>query len=121
MSNLEQSIKTAAEQAVLKVIAEGSWIGPDYSNRFKIPASMLADVWALVDVEQIKARMAERLQAELAERIVNHMAAEIATDVKQILSVKERREALRSMAREYMETVMKGGLHHVAASPSNQG
>lgn len=40
---------------------------------------------------------------------MNHMAAELATDIKQILSVKERREALRALAREHMDAVMKAG------------
>lgn len=108
MTNLEESIKTAAEQAVLKIIAEGSWIAPDYSNRFKIPASMLSQIWALVDVEKIKAQMATRIEEELADRIMNHLAAEMATDIKQLLSVKERREALRAVARDHIDTIMKG-------------
>lgn len=33
--------------------------------------------------------IAERLESELADRMVNHMAAELATDIKQILSVRE--------------------------------
>jgi hypothetical protein len=108
MSNLKTAIKHAAESAVLRIIADGSWIAPDYNNRFKIPASMLAHVWSLVDVEKIKARMAERIEEEMADRIVNHMAAELATDIKKILSVKERREALRAVAREHMDDILKG-------------
>ena len=50
--------------------------------------------------------MTDRELLELAERIVNHMAAEISTDVKQILSVKERREALRALARHHMDSLM---------------
>jgi hypothetical protein len=47
--------------------------------------------------------------SELTERMVNHMAAELATDIKQILAVKERREMLRGLARDHMEAVMKAG------------
>jgi len=61
----------------------------------------MAGVWALVDTDRLKAAIAARLDEELADRIVNHMAAEIASDVKQILSVKERREALRHLARTH--------------------
>lgn len=107
MSPFENAVKQAAENAVLKIIAEGSWIAPDYANRFKIPGSMLADVWKMVDIEKVKQRMAERVQDELADRIMNHLAAEMATDIKQILSVKERREALRSIAREHLEAIMR--------------
>lgn len=109
MTDFEQAIKSAAEKSVLRIIADGNWIAPDYANRYKIPADFLADVWKLVDSDKLKDELARRLEAELADRIVNHMAAEIATDVKQILSVKERREALRNVARENMEAIMKVG------------
>ena len=69
---------------------------------------MMKDIWKMVDVEKVKRKMADRLEEELAERIINKMAEEISTDVKQILSVKERREALRSIAREHMDTIMRG-------------
>jgi hypothetical protein len=109
MSEFEKAVKAAAEKAVLKIISEGSWLAPDYNNRFKLPPDMLADIWRMVDVEKVKERMADRLEGELADRIVNHMAAEIATDVKQILSVQERREMLRSLARQHFDAIMKAG------------
>ena len=109
MSNFELAIKHAAENAVLKIISEGSWVAPDYANRFKIPPEFVAQIWAMVDTQKIQKAMAARLEQELANRIVNHIAAEIATDVKQILSVKERREALRNVAREHMEKIMQAG------------
>ena len=108
-SPLETKIKMAAESAVLRVISEGAWIAPDYSNRWKLPPEFLAEVWALVDSDKLKKAMASRIEQELADRIVNHMAAEMATDVKQILSVKERREALREVARQHVIHVMKQG------------
>ena len=110
MTDFEQAIKVAAESAVLKIISEGSWVAPDYANRFKIPAEMLSEIWKMVDVAKVKQKMAARLEEELADRIVNKMAEEISTDVKQILSVKERREALRNIAREHMDAIMKSGL-----------
>ena len=39
-------------------------------------------------------------------------AAELATDIKQILSVQERREMLRGLAREHMDAVMQAGAAH---------
>lgn len=105
MTDFETAIKHAAEKAVLKIIGDGSWVQPDYFNRFQLPKEFMADVWKLVDTGKLKAAMAERLERELADRIVNHLAAEIATDVKQILSNKERREALRSVARENMDRI----------------
>lgn len=109
MSDFEKAIKAAAEKSVLKIIAEGSWVQPDYANRYQIPADFLASIWDLVDADKLKQELARRLEAELADRIVNHMAAEIATDVKQILSVKECREALREVARKNMVAIMKAG------------
>lgn len=114
MTELETAIKAAAEKSILKIIQEGSWIQPDYANRFKVPPEMLTQIWALVDIEAVKKRMALRLEEELADRIVNHMAAEIATDVKQILSVQERREALRSVARAHFDHIMQAGLPKAA-------
>ena len=105
MTNFEKAIKIAAEQAVLKIVRNGEWVAPDYSNRFKLPSEFMADIWKLVDAEKLKIAIAARLEVELADRIVNHMATEISTDVKQILSVKERREALRSVARENMDRI----------------
>lgn len=107
MTDFEQAVKTAAEKAVLKMISEGSWVAPDYNNRFKMPKEMMEDIWALVDQDRLKQKMAERIEEELADRIINLMAAEIATDVKQILSVKERRESLRNLARQHMEGLIK--------------
>lgn len=109
LSDFEKAVKTGAERAVLKIISEGQWIAPDYANRFKLPGEFMADVWKLVDADKLRAQLAARLEQELADRIVNHLAAEIATDVKQLLSVKERREALRALARQHMESVLNAG------------
>lgn len=62
------------------------------------------------NVDKVRAQFAARLESELADRMVTHMAAELATDIKQILSVKERREMLRALARDHMDAVMKAGL-----------
>lgn len=105
----ETLIKDLAEKAVVKTITEGSWIMPNYDNRIKIPAEIVNGAWALVDTKKLKVQLARRLEAELADRIVNHMAAEIATDIKQILSVSERREALRAIARQHMDSIMSLG------------
>lgn len=109
MSDFEQSVKTAAEKAVLKFVADGGWLMPNYESRLKVPVEWIADCWRLVDADKLKQQIAERLESELADRIVNRMAAELATDIKQILSVKERREMLRSLAREHMDALMRAG------------
>ena len=109
MTEFEDSVKAAAEKAVLHFVQSGGWLMPNYESRLKVPAEWVADCWSLVDSEKLKAKIAERLESELADRMVNHMATELATDIKQILSVKERREMLRGLARDHMDAVMKAG------------
>lgn len=106
MSAFETEVKKAAEKAVLKLISEGSWLDADYSSRFRVPAEWMQRCWELIDKDKLQGHFARRLEEELANRMVNHMATEIATDVKYILSDKERREALRALARGHMETIM---------------
>ena len=115
MSDFEQAVKAAAEKAVLKAIQDGSWLIPNYENRLKMPVEWITDCWKLVDVDKLKYQIARRLESELADKMVNHMAAELATDIKQILSVSERREMLRGLARDHMDAVMSAGLQ----KPSN--
>ena len=110
MTDFENSVKEAAEKAVLKFIQDGGWLLPNYDSRLKVPVEWIAECWRLVDSAKLQAKIAERLESELADRMVNHMAAELATDIKQILSVTERREMLRGLAREHMDAVMKAGV-----------
>lgn len=110
MSEFEKAISQAAQNSVLKIISDGNWIASDYASRFKLPPEMLAQVWSMVDIESLKRKMAGRIESELADRIVNHMAAELATDIKQLLSVQERREAIRSVAREHLSHIMQEGV-----------
>ena len=107
MANFENAVKEAAEKAALKIISEGQWIQPDYANRFKMPPEMLSEIWQMVDVTKLKVAMVKRIETELADRLINHLAAEMATDIKQLLSVRERREALRSIARTHIDAVLK--------------
>lgn len=110
MITFEEAVKEAAEKAVLDFIQKGGWLMPNYESRLKIPAEWIADCWKLVDPVKLKQQIANRLESELADRMINSMAAELATDIKQILSVKERREMLRGLAREHMDAVMKVGV-----------
>lgn len=110
MTKIEQQLKDAAEKSILKIITEGGWIQPDYANRIHLPRDLMNEVWAMVDRDALKLRLKERIEQELADRIVNHIAAELATDIKQILSVTERREAIRALAREHMDSIMAKGV-----------
>lgn len=109
MSDFDKQVKEAAEKAVLRFIQGGEWLLPNYESRLKVPAEWIAQCWKLVDSQKLMQQVAQQLESELAERMVNHMAAELATDIKQILSVKERREALRALARDHMDSIMKAG------------
>ena len=122
MSDFEEAVKAAAEKAVLKFVQDGGWLMPNYESRLKVPVEWIADCWRLVDSAKLKAKIAERLESELADRMVNHMAAELSTDIKQILSVQERREMLRGLARDHMDAVMKAGTHNALANaPASAG
>lgn len=109
MSSFEKAIHDHAEKALLKMIGDGQFIMPDYKNRVPIPESFMRDVWAMLDKEKIKAKMAEKLHDVVVDHIMNKLAQEIATDIKQILSVQERREAIRAIAREHVESITKLG------------
>ena len=109
MTDFEKQVKEAAEKAVLQFLGSGGWLMPNYEGRLKVPTEWVAECWRLVDADKVRAQLAARLESELADRMVNHMAAELATDIKQILSVKERREMLRGLARDHMDAVMKAG------------
>ena len=110
MNDFEQQVKAAAEKSVIRFLNDGGgWLLPSYEARLKIPKEWVAECWRLVDADKVRAQVAARLESELADRMVNHMAAELATDIKQILSVKERREMMRALARDHMDAVMKAG------------
>ena len=109
MQNIEDQLKDAAFKSILKLITEGEWVQPDYANRIKLPKDLMDSVWAMVDRDALKRKLAERIESELADRIVNSIAAELATDIKQILGVPERREAIRALARQHMVEIMSKG------------
>ena len=109
MGDFEAQVKAAAEKAVLNHVSSGQWLMPNHESRLKVPAEWMKEMWRLVDADRVRQQVVKRIESELADRMVNHMAAELATDIKQILSVKERREALRAIAREHMDAVMKAG------------
>ncbi len=108
--SLETRIKEAAEKAVVDFIKGGNWLMPDYNSRMKIPESWVADCWKLVDRDKIQKQIAARLESELADRMINSIAAEMSTDIKQILSVQERREMIRGLARAHMDAIMAAGV-----------
>jgi len=93
------------KKSILKIVTSGDMILPDYENRLKIPKEYIMDVWDMVDHEKVKQEMTAIIEKDLAKRIMNHLATEMATDMKQLLSDKERRESLRNVARDNLHKI----------------
>ena len=108
MDKFETDLMNSVKCAMTKQISSTDFIKIDYANRVKLPDSFMAKAWALVDEEALLQKLATRLESELVDRLVNQMAAELATDIKQILSVKERREAVRSVVRDNIDMLTSG-------------
>lgn len=54
--------------------------------------------------------MAENLERDIADKVSNKLAQELSTDIKQILSDKEKREDIRAYARNLLKKwEAKGG------------
>jgi hypothetical protein len=102
-----QTVRGLAEAAIIKIIREGTWVQPSYQNRVQLPAQFMEEVWALVDTDKVKQELAHNIEKELANRLVNFIATELATDIKSVLSVKERREAIRAYVRKNLNQIVK--------------
>ena len=107
MNNFEEQLKQAAEKSCLKLINDGNWIVTNYNDRFKLPADFMTGIWEMVDVNKVKKEFAKLIEKELANKLVNQIAAEMSTDIKSILSIPERREAVRALARANIDTICK--------------
>lgn len=94
-----ERVRAAVEESVVRLLARGEWIQPDYSTRIKLDLSTIRSVYDAVDMERVKARVIETVEVHIADKIFNAMATEIGTDVKQILSNTELREDMRSIIR----------------------
>ena len=104
MSDFESRVKEAAENSLLRLLENANnWHLHPADKHIKVPTGLMNEVWQMVDFQKVKAAMADLIQQQLAERLVNHMAAEIATDIKKVLSNPERREAIRAVCRENID------------------
>ena len=113
MSSFEDKVKAAAEEAILNSIMKGEWLAPNYQQRQIVPPEWIEECWSLVDKTKLQRQIATRLEAELADRIINRMAEEISTYIIQVLSIKERREAIRALVRDNLTSIMQAGEPHV--------
>lgn len=102
-----ENLANDIELSIRKQIQDAKLVNIPYGGMFTVPQDFIQDVWDSMDKESIKQKLANRLEFELVDRIVNHMAAEIATDIKQVLSNKERREAIRAVCRDNIDSICK--------------
>lgn len=107
MSKFEEDLMNSVKCAMVKQISNQDFIKIDYNDRAKLPSDFIEKAWGLIDQDKLIESLSKRLESELIDRLVNHLAAEIATDIKQVLSVKERREAVRSVVRDNIDKLTK--------------
>ena len=91
------------KQNMMNNLSKMDFIMPEYSNRIKVPADYYKKAWELVDHEKVMRNISIRIEQELADRIMNNIAQEMATDIKQLLGDKDRREVIRGKAREVLD------------------
>ena len=108
--NFEEMIINTVKQSIQRQINTTDFVKIDYQDRVKLPADFLEKAFALVDQDVLLKKLSERLEVELVDRLVNSIAQEMATDIKQVLSVKERREAVRSVVRANIDALTKYSL-----------
>ena len=106
------NLTKAAMNALMKTITDGVVV--PYENKYKVPNGFFEQVWKTVDMEKVKKEMANILEKELAEKVMNKMAQEMATDIKQLLSDKERREKIRSYARMCLDDIINNTSEHIS-------
>jgi len=100
VKELSENMIKVATRSIINTLDSGVVI--PYEAKFQIPKGFYADVWNMVDKEKVKKLMAENLEREIADKVSNKLAQELSTDIKQILSDKEKREDIRSHARQIL-------------------
>lgn len=107
MSDFEKDLLNSVKCSMVKQIDKTDFIQIPYDCRPKLPSDFMQRAWEMVDQDSVLEKLSERLESELVDRLVNNIAAEMATDIKQVLSVKERREAVRSLVRDNIDMLTK--------------
>ncbi len=107
MSDFEKDLLNSVKCSMVKQIDKTDFIQIQYDSRPKLPADFMQRAWEMVDQDSVIEKLSKRLEDELVDRLVNSIAAEMATDIKQVLSVKERREAVRSLVRDNIDTLTR--------------
>lgn len=104
--SIEEELLQVVTDQLKKSIHKMDLVYLPHGSGFKLPPEFLHEAWKLIDKDELLTALSNRLKEELVERIVNQFAAEISTDIKQILSVTERREAIRALVRTNFDTIV---------------
>lgn len=107
MSDFEKDLLNSVKCSMVKQIDKTDFISIPYDCRPKLPPEFMQRAWEMVDQDSVIEKLSQRLESELVDRLVNSIAAEMATDIKQVLSVKERREAVRSLVRDNIDSLTR--------------
>ena len=106
MKDFEENLINSIQQSITRQVNSTDFVAIRHDDKIKLPPAFLDKAWAGVDQDYLLAQLTARLESELVDRLVNSIAAEIATDIKQLLSVKERREAIRHLARANLDKLV---------------
>lgn len=106
--DMGERMREAMEQSLIDVIRKGDWLAMDYSNRVRLDATLVRDVYTRVDKAKVIDAVLARAEQHMADSIFSAMATEITTDVKQILSNRELREDVRAILRERIRAAAAG-------------
>ena len=107
MSDFDKQLQEAVQQSVLKMVRNGDLVLPEYAARAKIPPAKVQELYDAVDWGRVRALVLAEIESAVADKILNAMAAEMATDIKQVLSNKELREEVRGFIRAGVRRVVE--------------
>jgi hypothetical protein len=97
--SFEEILQKAIQHTVIDFIRKGDWMKIDYNARVNVDSAWLREMHSRVSMDNVMELVKSQVEQRIADGIINSMTAEIATDVKSIMSNKELREDLRSVLR----------------------
>jgi hypothetical protein len=100
--SFDEDIQQAVRHSITKMISSGEWLKLDYNAKLPIDNAFLRRVHSSVNMDNVLAKLTDKIEERIADAIFNAMATEIATDVKKIMSNTELREDLRATLRAKM-------------------
>ncbi len=100
MENFNDILIDLVQKKIITDISKQELVKVEYGDRISLPASFIKQVYQMLDLDKIKAKLVENLENEMADKIADKMVTEFSNDIKQIMSNRELREDLRHYARE---------------------